>query len=128
MFVHIFPEGRVIYDRSKVPFKWGVGRLIVESKKPLVVIPFWHVGMEDILPQGSIFPRLWRQITIVIGEPLNFDPFIEEFQREIVSKRSLDSKRPQDRLRAWIVKVLEWEMFQLKERAELLHKSHQESF
>eukprot|EP00126_Sphaerothecum_destruens_P004349 Sdes_comp18132_c0_seq1m7598 len=48
MFVHIFPEGRVIYDRSKVPFKWGVGRLIVESKKPLVVIPFWHVGMEDV--------------------------------------------------------------------------------
>ena len=50
-WVHVFSEGRVNQLRTLLPFRWGVGRLVMESPVPPIVVPFWHSGMHRVLPE-----------------------------------------------------------------------------
>ncbi|KAI7860353.1 acyltransferase-domain-containing protein [Circinella umbellata] len=43
-WIHIFPEARVNQTTSMIRFKWGVGRIIMESDRCPIVIPVWHNG------------------------------------------------------------------------------------
>lgn len=55
-WVHIFPEGRV----TPVPlrFKWGIGRLIMESNTPPIVLPIWCENMASVWPsEPPYYPR-----------------------------------------------------------------------
>ena len=48
-------------ENAVTRWKWGVVRLITESTKTPIVIPLWHVGMEDILPTRSPYiPQLFK--------------------------------------------------------------------
>lgn len=76
-WIHVFPEGKVIQapagERLQIhPLRWGVGRLITEissirernfdlSRCPMV-IPFVHVGMQDVLPLKTHFPRTKKKV------------------------------------------------------------------
>ena len=54
-------SGKVNLENAVTRWKWGVGRLIAESTKTPIVIPLWHVGMEDILPTRSPYiPQLFK--------------------------------------------------------------------
>ncbi|KAJ3092733.1 hypothetical protein HK102_003608 [Quaeritorhiza haematococci] len=77
--VHIFPEGRVNQDPKMIRFKWGVARLLMESKTPPVVLPFWHEGLDRIMPEESKIklPRLGRDIKIVFGKPIDLTEDID---------------------------------------------------
>ena len=73
-WVHIFPEGgrtREADARLRTPFKIGIGRLLVEAEP--IAIPFYHRGMEDILPIGSSRPRAGNKVTVHFGEHSRID-------------------------------------------------------
>ena len=54
-------SGKINLEDTVTRWKWGVGRLIAESTKTPIVIPLWHVGMEDILPTRSPYiPQLFK--------------------------------------------------------------------
>jgi monolysocardiolipin acyltransferase len=71
-WVHVFPEGRCNPDSNQLKdrLRWGVGKLILETKQPPLLVPIIHQGMEHIKPLNTWFPRIRKSLTITIGEPL----------------------------------------------------------
>ncbi|CAB3981297.1 Tafazzin [Paramuricea clavata] len=112
-WVHIFPEGHVNDTGNICRLKWGVGRLIAESSKVPIVIPFWQLGLDDVLPNKRPYiPRIGKHVTINIGKPMFFNDIITEY-RELKETAIGARKRITDRIQ---------ERFQeLKEETEKLH-------
>lgn len=80
-WVHIFPEGgRTRRERGLLSdqFKPGLGRLIAETHP--IGLPFYHMGMGEVLPIGAKVPRRGKKIKLVFGEPIDYS---EEFAAEI---------------------------------------------
>ena len=50
-WLHVFPEGKVNYEREPavLPFRWGLGRLIMDSERLPVVVPIYHIGIHILL-------------------------------------------------------------------------------
>lgn len=88
-WLHLFPEGRVMRDDNQKMisnsergyiFKWGAAKLILDyfrdpvsrdldgkhaQGKRLRILPFYHLGLDEILPIGwPYIPRIGKQITI----------------------------------------------------------------
>jgi monolysocardiolipin acyltransferase len=73
-WVHIFPEGGRTRDPRalmRAPFKLGIGRLIYEARP--IALPFYHYGMQDVLPVGSNRPRAGQRVQLLFGEPTSCD-------------------------------------------------------
>ena len=69
-WVHIFPEGgrsREGEHRLQLPLKVGIGKLICEAQP--ILMPFYHYGMQNVLPIGRSVPRLGKRVTVRFGEP-----------------------------------------------------------
>ncbi|KAH9381411.1 hypothetical protein HPB48_009009 [Haemaphysalis longicornis] len=115
MWVHIFPEGKVnMVTQEFLRLKWGVGRLIAESKKCPIVIPFWHVGMNNVLPNKEPYIPQWGQVLRVL--------------KAKTSETSLRKNHPNFKnsfcmeQRKKITDVIQDEFSQLKSQAETLHQ------
>ncbi|ESW19012.1 hypothetical protein PHAVU_006G089600 [Phaseolus vulgaris] len=78
-WVHIFPEGSRSRDGGKTmsSSKRGVGRLVLDGDSTPLVVPFVHTGMQEIMPIGANFPRIGKMVTVLIGDPINFDDILE---------------------------------------------------
>ncbi|KAL5013298.1 hypothetical protein ScPMuIL_007568 [Solemya velum] len=114
-WVHFFPEGKVNLGKEDLRLKWGVGRLISDCKKIPLVLPFWHFGMDDILPNRSPYiPKIMKHVTVLIGEPL-------DFREDLVVLQQL-KKSPRE-IRKHITDRIQEEFLVLKKRAEALHYS-----
>ena len=71
-WVHMFPEGGRTRDpeaRLGGNFKPGVGWLIAETHP--VALPFYHLGMQRVLPVGSSRPRSGHRVRVLFGAPLD---------------------------------------------------------
>lgn len=69
-WVHIFPEGKV----TPVPirFKWGVGRLLNETKEPPMILPIWVNGMNTVWPEKPpYYPLIGKTVEVFIGDPVD---------------------------------------------------------
>ncbi|XP_043711512.1 tafazzin [Telopea speciosissima] len=77
-WVHIFPEGSRSRDGGKTmgSAKRGIGRLVMDADTMPVVIPFVHTGMQDIMPIGSSVPKIGKTVTVLIGDPIQFDDLL----------------------------------------------------
>ncbi|HET9418730.1 MAG TPA: lysophospholipid acyltransferase family protein [Chthoniobacterales bacterium] len=67
--VLVFPEGSRTPDGNLQPALPGVGLLIAKTRAP--VVPMRIFGAFDAWPIGGKL-RLWRRITIIVGEPIYF--------------------------------------------------------
>ncbi|KAG6535649.1 hypothetical protein ZIOFF_000672 [Zingiber officinale] len=77
-WVHIFPEGSRSRDggRTMAAAKRGVGRLVIDADTTPIVIPFVHAGMQEIMPIGTHFPKIGKNVTVLIGDPLFLDDLV----------------------------------------------------
>ncbi|KZP13038.1 hypothetical protein FIBSPDRAFT_754067 [Athelia psychrophila] len=83
-WVHLFGEGYISqassFDKEHGAtvlrrFKWGVGRILMETAVPPIVIPMWLTGFDQLMPEGRAFPwkyipRLGVKLSVTFGKPL----------------------------------------------------------
>eukprot|EP00736_Rhodelphis_marinus_P013267 Rmarinus@m.16275 len=87
-WVHIFPEGRCVQKGSLGPLRWGVGRILAHTVIPPVVVPVYHTGMADVMPQDenddliSWIPRCGKKIRIIVGDPIPVADLMERHYNE----------------------------------------------
>jgi len=110
-WVHIFPEG----TRNRKPelgiqnnFTQGIAHLLLAANP--IVLPFYHSGMEKILPVGALLPRVGKKVKIVFGESILFD---EEYYRNVLKENSLDTSSSRESVQV----ITDW-TFQLLKRLE----------
>ncbi|KAG6850055.1 hypothetical protein H0H93_001871 [Arthromyces matolae] len=91
-WVHLYGEGKVNqpneYPRNEhgvasLPrFKWGVGRIIMETLTPPVIIPMWLTGFDKLMPEGRAFPwkylpRYGAELSVTFGSPIPAEEILE---------------------------------------------------
>lgn len=99
-WLHIFPEGgvyqnpelggRVGKSRSEIgSLKWGVAKLIAHCPVRPIVIPYFHQGMEKVIPMEPVtrkipspIPKLGETVHVVFGKELSFEDLISAHQKE----------------------------------------------
>ena len=116
-WIHIYPEGKVNTNpKIDLRLKWGVGRLISECKVLPIVIPIYHLGLDSILPNVTPYiPRIGQKVTIVVGEPIDFNPVMRELEKagaNAEQRRKALTDLVQQKLRA------------LRKETEIMHAKH----
>jgi len=90
-WLHVFPEAKVHQapDKALLRFRWGVARVLMETKNDFEILPIWLQGFDDLMPLERDFPRFiprfWRtRIRIVIGAPIThrIQPVIAEYREK----------------------------------------------
>lgn len=118
-WVHVFPEGKVNISKEYMRMKWGVGRMIYESPVTPILVPIWHLGMDEVLPnEPPYIPKAGKRLTFNFGQPIDFNELVADLRRLKVTD---------EEARKAITDKIEEELLRLKEKTEQLHSSHHSS-
>lgn len=124
-WVHLYPEGQVNENKIDMRYKWGVGRLIAESHVDPIVIPIYHVGMDDILPNTrpyfwfSRFPKVGKKVTVLIGEPIPVKDTLKELRNNSASEEVM---------RKTLTDLIEKHLKELRINTEIYHAKRTTKF
>ncbi|CAM9718566.1 unnamed protein product [Discosporangium mesarthrocarpum] len=95
---HIFAEGAIRqpwrFGHGKPllgDFKVGIGRILLRSKNPPMVLPMYHIGLHQVapetpVPKGSrgklvnMLPNVGRRICVYVGEPVDVSPIVDKWK------------------------------------------------
>lgn len=70
-WIHVFPEGRVNLSKAPMRLKWGVGRLLADCPLRVTLLPIFHLGLDDVLPNKTPYlPRIGKRVTVCFGQPV----------------------------------------------------------
>lgn len=118
-WLHLFPEGKVNMTKETMRFKWGIGRIIYESEVPPIIVPIWHEGMDQVLPNEPPYVlRLGKKLTFNFGKPLDLTHLVKELRAR---------NAPEIEARKIITDYIEAEMMKLKKETLKLHKDFVEA-
>lgn len=99
-WIHIFPEAGIWQHADgrlggrddpgwRGKLKWGVGKLIAHAPSTPVIYPFFHMGMENILPQDprtrktiSLIPNVFSNVSVRFGEAIEVDDLIQDYEEK----------------------------------------------
>lgn len=99
-WVHVFPEAKVNQTGALVRFKWGVGRMIMESNRVPLVVPMYFTGMREVMPLKQKYP--WPNpskstLYIKVGDSVDFTKEVEKWQRERSKLESVEGQQELDK-------------------------------
>ncbi|KAL7423930.1 Lyso-phosphatidylcholine acyltransferase [Cryptotrichosporon argae] len=97
-WIHIFPEGKVNQATTNpegglLRFKWGVGRIIMDSTVMPEIIPMWISGFDQIMNETRtaprFVPRAGAAVSITVGAPLTplVAPLVADWRRLAAGER-----------------------------------------
>ncbi|XP_031828292.1 tafazzin, phospholipid-lysophospholipid transacylase isoform X2 [Nomia melanderi] len=113
-WVHVFPEGKINMLKENIRLKWGVGRLIMESPVVPLVIPIYHLGMDQVLPPEPPYKLGFRnKVTLYYGDPIDFNQLVSELRASNASETEI---------RKAITDRIQEELLRLKTITEKLHE------
>ncbi|KAI0300647.1 acyltransferase-domain-containing protein [Multifurca ochricompacta] len=85
-WIHLFGEGKVCQSHTYKAdpqtgvarlqrFKWGIGRILMETPRPPTIIPMWITGFDNLMPEGrqapwKFIPRPGVKLSVTFGAPL----------------------------------------------------------
>ena len=124
-WVHLYPEGQVNENKADMRYKWGVGRLIAESNVTPIVIPIYHVGMDDILPNGTPkywfarFPKAGKNVTVLVGKPIHIKDTLEQLRKKNASD---------EEVRKTLTDIIERHLKALRINTEIYHAKRTTNF
>ncbi|KAG6866492.1 hypothetical protein C0991_003036 [Blastosporella zonata] len=91
-WVHLYGEGKINQPETyqtdasgiaRLPrFKWGVGRILMETLNPPVIVPMWLTGFDKLMPEGRSFPykylpRYGAQLSVTFGSPIPSEEILD---------------------------------------------------
>ncbi|KAJ8447825.1 hypothetical protein Cgig2_015188 [Carnegiea gigantea] len=63
--------------------------LVLDADNIPVVVPFVHAGMQEIMPIGANVPRIGKIVTVLVGDPIEFDDLLNAEGSDLASRGSL---------------------------------------
>lgn len=138
-WLHVFPQGRIVHphervDEAKLRLRWGIGRLIAETKLEPIVLPIWHCGFDELNPSEApnncqtlkrIFGRS-RCLTISIGNAIDLSELRRQFDQQ--SDQYYNSPTVRSKFHARITSLVQNKLYSLKKRTECDHLKFMDKF
>ena len=97
-----------------------------------VVLPFYHKGLEKILPPGSKIPGVGRKNTILVGKPIDFGDLLRKCKSshqkakkgQPSAPEAAEEEEQKKKYYREIMSKIEQSLKELEKECQQLHEKH----